>query len=815
MTWTNIKLILMREVRDQLRDRRMLFMVLVLPVLLYPGLGIGMFQMSLYFSEQPRVVVLLGADELPELPLLEEGRIASKWFHISDHSQRLVVVSDSEKTQDSISASVPGTANLKRGDLLAAARRVAELAQKRDTLGKQLAPHDSRIAVECSWVRPDKDKADPEKPADFDSLRTQYIAIKKSLSEEFIASKLQLVVVFPKNFNAFHQEVDRLLGEKDFGSERLKEVPLLHPLIVMNRASDKSDVAYRKMREALDHWEQELLARRLSAANLPATLPDPVSSIAIDIAGQDEVAANVWSKLFPALLVLMALTGAFYPAIDIAAGEKERGTMETLLICPATRSEIVLGKFLTVLLFSMATTLLNLVSMGFTSRYIVSVTQASAIAGLGNIPLPTPMAMVWLLVLLVPLAALFSALCLALATFARSNKEGQYYLTPLFMVTLGLTMFSMSPSIELSPTAGTSLFYCAMPLVGPALLLKALLMNPTDAEILVFAIPVLMSSIAYSMLALWWAVEQFKSEDVLFRESERFDLRLWLRHLLRDKEPLPTIGQAACCFIVMMLLQFVSLNAVGQALVGTTPEDLNIRILQLAMIQQVALIGSPALFMAILLTSSARKTLRLTLPKLKYLGVALILPLVLHPLAIEMLASLQHFFPPLPDGTQAAFATLKDKSLPLVFVIAAFALVPAICEELAFRGFILSGLGRTGRSGVAIVLSSVTFGIIHMLPQQVFNATLVGMLIGLIAVRSNSLFPGILFHFCFNALAVLHGQASEHFSKIDAQGVGLIYSMQDQTLQYGLGTLAICAAIAMSLIAWLIREGGTGNPGTP
>ena len=150
-----------------------------------------------------------------------------------------------------------------------------------------------------------------------------------------------------------------------------------------------------------------------------------------------------------------------------------------------------------------------------------------------------------------------------------------------------------------------------------------------------------------------------------------------------------------------------------------------------------------------------------------------------------------------------------------MFVIAAFALVPAICEELAFRGFILSGLGRTGRSGVAIVLSSVTFGIIHMLPQQVFNATLVGMLIGLIAVRSNSLFPGILFHFCFNALAVLHGQASEHFSKIDAQGVGLIYSMQDQTLQYGLGTLAICAAIAMSLIAWLIREGGTGNPGTP
>src|SRR5262249_20161688 len=63
---------------------------------------------------------------------------------------------------------------------------------------------------------------------------------------------------------------------------------------------------------------------------------------------------------------IMALTGAFYPAVDLCAGEKERGTMETLLISPASRSEIVLGKFLTVMLASVLTALLNLVSMGLT-----------------------------------------------------------------------------------------------------------------------------------------------------------------------------------------------------------------------------------------------------------------------------------------------------------------------------------------------------------------------------------------------------------------------------------------------------------------
>ena len=73
-----------------------------------------------------------------------------------------------------------------------------------------------------------------------------------------------------------------------------------------------------------------------------------------------------WSKILPFLLLIWALTGAFYPAVDLCAGEKERGTLETLLSSPAERSEIVGGKLLTVMLFSMATAVLNCLSMGVT-----------------------------------------------------------------------------------------------------------------------------------------------------------------------------------------------------------------------------------------------------------------------------------------------------------------------------------------------------------------------------------------------------------------------------------------------------------------
>ncbi|MDA1158021.1 MAG: ABC transporter permease subunit [Planctomycetota bacterium] len=820
LTWKNVWLILHREVRDQLRDRRTLFMVLILPIMLYPGLGIGMLQMTMYFTEQPRQVVILNAGELPDPPLVEAGAFPARWFRSEETSSKLSVLTDSpdDKTR------LPNVSEDEQTQLLADAARIRDLIEQRNKLVVQLAPWNADLADELPGVQSAslrnaiQQGETPEQPENYASMIDEYLQLKKTIGEAFANSKLQVLMIVPEGFAENLKSINTLLADRSVGNDALMNLPLLRPILVRNRADEKSDVAYRRVREAIDKWERQLLKDRLELAQLPETVPDPVNLLSIDVANEEEIAASMWGKIFPALLIIMALTGAFYPAIDVAAGEKERGTMETLLICPATRSEIVVGKFLTVLLFSMSTTMLNLISMGITGQYIVSMTAGagSAMSGMGAVPLPTPLALFWLVVLLIPLAAFFSALCLSLATFARSNKEGQYYLTPLFMVTMGMTMFSMSPSIELTATGGASLFYCAMPIVGPALLLKALLMNPGNTEVLVFALPVLMSSIGYSLIALWWAVEQFKSEDVLFREAEQFDLKLWLRHLLRDKAPLPTFAMAAGCFMLMMFLQFLTIKLLTGSMIGVTAENLGKKMMQLAVVQQAALIAAPAIFMAILFTSSARKTLRLRMPSGRMLAVAIALPFVLHPLAIELLASLQSFFPQLPDSAKAAFAAMSDDTLPLYVVIGVFALTPALCEEVAFRGFILSGFGSGGRTGVAIVLSSVTFGLIHMVPQQVFNASLLGMVLGLIAVRSNSLLPGVAFHLCFNSLAVFHGQASASFSEskpdwLDNDIISWFVSCPDDTLRYNFLTLMTCAGAAFLMIRWLTNQGESRN----
>ena len=134
-------------------------------------------------------------------------------------------------------------------------------------------------------------------------------------------------------------------------------------------------------------------------------------------------------------------------------------------------------------------------------------------------------------------------------------------------------------------------------------------------------------------------------------------------------------------------------------------------------------------------------------------------------------------------------------------LITVFALTPAICEELAFRGFILSGLARGGRLAVAIVISSVMFGVIHMIPQQIFNATLVGLLIGLIAIHSRSLFPVILFHFATNTLALLHSRNMFPLPE------GLWFGRDEsELLQYHPPVLVVCGIIVAFACRVMIRD---------
>ncbi len=158
-------------------------------------------------------------------------------------------------------------------------------------------------------------------------------------------------------------------------------------------------------------------------------------------------------------------------------------------------------------------------------------------------------------------------------------------------------------------------------------------------------------------------------------------------------------------------------------------------------------------------------------------------------------------FPELPQHVQEAMARIQSGNEPTWLLIVVYALTPAICEEIAFRGFILSGLARGGRLAIAIVISSMMFGIVHMIPQQAFNAALLGLVLGLLAVYSRSLFPAITFHFCYNALATLHTR----MAGVEGLDLPLCYRDAEGTWRFSVWLLIPAGILLLLAIVTMIR----------
>ena len=265
------------------------------------------------------------------------------------------------------------------------------------------------------------------------------------------------------------------------------------------------------------------------------------------------------------------------------------------------------------------------------------------------------------------------------------------------------------------------------------------------------------------LLAIRWAVEQFNRESVLFRESERLDVRLWLKHLRRDRGMTPTAAQALFCGVLILVIQFF----LGIAM---RPPESFADFRDLVFVTQLVVVVMPSLLMTSVLTRSPKQTLLLRKPAWWTLPAAVCLAASLHPAVNSLRVIVEQLYPMsagMKDRQQQLGSALGDAP-NIWLVVLLVALVPAICEELAFRGFILSGLRHLGHKWWAIVLSSLMFGVTHTMLHQSLVTSVVGAVIGFVAVQTGSLFPGMLFHFTHNALAVIAGQFhdSHFFSSI-------------------------------------------------
>lgn len=271
----------------------------------------------------------------------------------------------------------------------------------------------------------------------------------------------------------------------------------------------KSAIATERVRSFFRELREQTVNARLATRKLPGSLLKPFELSEINVASPEKVWGSVFGGVVTYMVILLCLTGAMYPAMDLTAGEKERGTMETILCSPVSRTHLVLGKFLTVLTVSVATAALSIVSMALTVLGARGLTSGLDPRSPAMVRVTmNPKAVIAVFVMVLPIAVLFSAGLLAIALFAKSFREAQTYISPLTIVVVMLAVVAVLPGIELNARLAL------LPIVNTSLVSKEIVTGTYHWN---YIATIFVSSCVYAALALAVAVKLFQREDVLFR----------------------------------------------------------------------------------------------------------------------------------------------------------------------------------------------------------------------------------------------------------------------------------------------------------
>ncbi|MBS6426587.1 MAG: CPBP family intramembrane metalloprotease [Clostridioides difficile] len=482
--------------------------------------------------------------------------------------------------------------------------------------------------------------------------------------------------------------------------------------IYINSSQENSSNALKRIETVLDKYKRFTIEKTLSEKGLDvqATL-EPITYSTVDVAKTEEVAGYFLGQILPFILIIGVLLGSIYPAIDVMAGEKERGTLETLFTLPISNLELVMGKYMAVSLSAIVTAILNILSMGLTMAFILVSGGISSQFGFGNfnygdlvLPIITTLICICLFSMVV------SAISMCVCSLAKSFKDAQNYITPLMLIIMIPSYVSMIPNIVLDRVTAV------IPVVNISLLIKSVLSFKSDLNLIAL---VLASNVAFVILAIILLSKMFNSEEILFGNSKSFSF-LEKRSNIK-KGSIPTVSDG------------VILYAVGLVL--------------------LIYVGS-----LVQIKFDFKEVFSLKVPKLKHVFGSIVLWIGGYILIMIITQLILFLFPQNMEVAESLNKALFIKDSVLLNLLA-IALLPAICEEMFFRGFIFSSFSKSKDKNksikLAIICSGVLFGIMHMDFIRIIPTSILGIIFAYSVYKSGSIFVSMLLHFLNNSVAVV------------------------------------------------------------
>ena len=328
--------------------------------------------------------------------------------------------------------------------------------------------------------------------------KLEIVSVDKDAKEAVKEEEIGAAVIIPENFQ-----------------EKIEKQENASVNLIIKSTNTKSGNVANILSAVMAEFDNQVLQKRFSEQNIDPKILSKVSVLPEDVATDKETGGFVLGFLIPLFIVMWSIVGGQYTAIDVSAGEKERKTLESLLLTSVKRRDIVFGKFLAVSSVAFVSVVVAIGSFYAALMYAggFGPMDATGSGAAGAIPVNfsiEPQALLLLLAVSVFLILMFSAIILSISIFAKSFKEAQNYIGPSYLVViLPVVLVNSIPGFE--PT----LWYFAIPAVNATLLFKEVLMGTYDFGHIFLTMG---SLIVYSIIAILIAVKIYSKEGVLFRD---------------------------------------------------------------------------------------------------------------------------------------------------------------------------------------------------------------------------------------------------------------------------------------------------------
>lgn len=534
--------------------------------------------------------------------------------------------------------------------------------------------------------------------------------------------------------------------------------------------------------DMLEEYKEDIRVQKIEAAGLDADeILEPVVYEEADIASTEQSLGSIMGMILPFMLIVSLLMGTMYPAIDTTAGERERGTLETILTLPVTNRQLIISKFLTVAAIGLVSAALNIVSMSGIAFYMYQVMDLTLEEGVsvawGSF---IPVLLVTILAILA-FSLFISAVTMCVTAFAKSYKEANNYITPLLLVFMLTGYIAFIPNVELTRTMAM------VPVANISLLLKNLMAFKYDYAIITI---VILSNVAYAVLAILFLSRIYDSESILFGEGKG-GMQLLEKRSNMKKGGVPDVSDAwfMIALTIVMMLYLGSMLQLRFGIGGVFGT-------------QMILLLMPLLFVWYTKRDVKRTYCFYKAKPAAYLGAFLMIPGIT---VIVMVLSvfLMKLFPGSAGAVTDAFGEILSGNVWIQ--IAVISITPAICEEMLFRGFLFSAMRNRYRAVTAILIVAALFGVYHMSLVKFFTTGLLGFVFCYIVYLTGSIFPAMLMHCVNNLIAVLlsYAPVSERVSRVLPILYEEEFAVSDVLLLTGFGILLTVLGFS------IIRKWGT------